>query len=75
MKITRIEDHLLLGLNTQEALLLLRLLHASQSQGPSARELQRGGDAERLVKQLTSALLQPSERPMASGRSYSNETP
>ena len=73
MKFTTIEGNVLIGLNTQEALLLLRILQASQLQGPCSQELQSGGDAEQFVKDLTKSLLQPSALPITSGRAECHE--
>ena len=73
MNITRFEDQLLLGLNTTEALLLLRLLQTGRLRWPSNGEPQKGGDADRMLKDLTAALLNPSEPPMASVRPHGHE--
>jgi hypothetical protein len=57
MKFATIEEHHLIGLNTQEAFLLLRLLSSARLHGPTALELELGGDADRLCRQLSTALL------------------
>lgn len=57
MKIATIEDNHLIGLNTQEACLLLRLLSSARLHGPTALELERGGDADRFYRELSMALL------------------
>lgn len=62
MKIATIENNHLIGLNNQEALLLLRLLHSSRLHGPTRLERQLGGDADHFVEELSVALLQACTR-------------
>ena len=57
MKIATIEDNHLIGLNQQEAAILLRLLSSARLHGPSALEHELGGDVESFSRQLTTSLL------------------
>lgn len=57
MKISTIDASHLIGLNTREALMLVRLLQAARFHQPTATELQIAGDCKGFLKELSDALL------------------
>jgi hypothetical protein len=57
MKIATIENNHLIGLNTEEACLLLRLLSSARLHGPTAQEHEFEGEAAMFHRQLSTALL------------------
>lgn len=57
MRISTIEGNHLIGLDTREALMLVRLLHSARLHGPTAEQMQRDGDARRFTEQLSGTLM------------------
>jgi len=57
MKIATIDNNHLISLDTQEALMMLRLLHSARLHGPTVLEQELGGDAQYFLRELTKAIL------------------
>ena len=58
MKIATIEGSHLISLDTQEAMMMVRLLQAARLHQPTAQEIQSPGDALRLLDDLSRTLMQ-----------------
>jgi hypothetical protein len=57
MRISTIEGNHLIGLNHEEALLMVRILAAASLHEPTAIELHHDGDALRFIQQLSGTLM------------------